>query len=51
MRTACTLLALTLLTLPSAPAVGQNVLHELHGEVFREFPGNNLILIRDPDCP
>ena len=34
MRTACTLLALTLLTLPSAPALGQNVLHELHGEVF-----------------
>src|SRR5271157_5283244 len=34
MRTACTLLALTLLILPSAPALGQNVLHELHGEVF-----------------
>ena len=34
MRTACTLLALTLLTLPSAPALGQNVLRELHGEVF-----------------
>src|SRR5208337_3282370 len=34
MRTAYTLLALTLLTLLSAPALGQNVLHELHGEVF-----------------
>ena len=34
MRTACTLLALTLLTLPSAPALGQNILRELHGEVF-----------------
>src|SRR5271166_802143 len=34
MRTAYTLLALTLLTLPSAPALGQNVLPELHGEVF-----------------
>ena len=34
MRTAYTLLALTLLTLPSAPALGQNVLRELHGEVF-----------------
>ena len=34
MRTACTLLALTLLTLPSAPALGQNTLRELHGEVF-----------------
>ena len=34
MRTAYTLLALTLLPLPSAPALGQNVLRELHGEVF-----------------
>ncbi len=34
MRTAYTLLALTLLTLLSAPALGHNVLHELHGEVF-----------------
>ena len=34
MRTAYTLLALTLLPLLSALARGQNVLHELHGKVF-----------------
>jgi len=52
MRTAYTLLALTLLTLPSAPALGQNVLHELHGEVFSMAKGaNHVSLVPESGWP